>query len=86
VWVRAARRQLLLRFEDPLPCWRVRSRTRRYELSRGTQMIARHGGVTELAAHASPPDAAVTILLTVNDVWPGAAFWSRIVGSVLDSI
>jgi hypothetical protein len=84
--VRSARRQLLLRFEDPLRCWSVRARTRRYELSRDTQMVGRHGGVPELAGHANPQDAAVAILLTVNDVWPGAAFWARIVGGVLDGI
>jgi hypothetical protein len=84
--VRSARRQLLLRSEHPLRCWSVRASTRRFELSRDRQMVGRHGGATELAVHASPQDAAVAILLTVNDVWPGAAFWARIVGGVLDGI
>jgi hypothetical protein len=83
--VRSARRQLLVRFKDPLCCWSVRAGARRFELSRDRQVVARHGGGTELALDASPRDAAVAILLTVNDVWPGAAFWARIVG-VLDGI
>jgi hypothetical protein len=84
--VRSARRQLLLRFEHPRRCWSVRARTRRFELSRDRQMVGRHGGATELAVHAGPQDAAVAILLTVNEAWPGAAFWARIVGGVLDGI
>jgi hypothetical protein len=82
--VRSARRQLLVRFEDPLWSWSVRARARRFELSRDRQVVGRHGGLTQLAVHASPQDAAVAILLTVNDVWPGAAFWARIAGGVLD--
>lgn len=84
--VRSARRQVLVRFGDPLLCWSVRARASRFELSRGTQVVGRHGGVTELAVHASPQDAAVAILLAANDVWAGAAFWARIVGGVLDGI
>ena len=83
--VRSARRQVLLRFEDPPVCWSVRARTRRFELSRARQVVARHGGVTELAVHANPRDAAVAILLTVNDVWSGSALWAR-TGVVLDGL
>jgi hypothetical protein len=84
--VRSACRQVLLRFEDPPACWSVRARTRRFELSRDAQVVGRHGGATELAVHASPQDAAIAILLSVNDAWSGAAFWSRLVGGVLDGI
>jgi hypothetical protein len=84
--VRSAHRQVLLRFEDPLAYWSVRARRRCFELSRGTQLVGRHGGGTELAVHASPQDAAVAILLTVNDVWSGSALWARIAGGVLDGI
>jgi hypothetical protein len=83
--VRSARRQVLLRFEDPPVCWSVRARTRRFELSRARQVVGRHGGVTELAVHANPRDAAVAILLTVNDVWSGSALWAR-TGVVLDGL
>lgn len=41
--------------------------------------------MTELAADASPQDAAMAILLAVNDVGAGAAFWSRIL-SLLDGV
>lgn len=83
--VRSARRQVLLRFEDPPACWSVHARTRRFELTRATKVVGRHGGVTELAVHASPQDAAVAILLTVNDVWSGSSLWAR-TGVVLDGI
>lgn len=84
--VRSARRQVTIHVEEPSPwCWSVRARARRYELSRGGQVIARHAGGAELAMHASPQDAAIAILLTVNDVWPGAALWARIVSGVLDA-
>ena len=66
-------------------CWSVRARTRRFEFSRATKVVGRHGGVTELALHASPQDAAVAILLTVNDDWSGAALWAR-TGVVLDGV
>jgi hypothetical protein len=61
--------------------WTVAASLRRLELRRARELVAVNAGnepsLSQLTTAADLEDAAVTVLLTVNGLWDGAALWSR---------